>query len=74
LFYFDIRGVVHDEFVPQGQTVNAAFYVEVLKRLLECVQCVQCELCAEKNWILQHDNAPLRSALIVHEFFLPKMT
>jgi hypothetical protein len=68
LFYFDIRGVVHDEYVTQGQTVNAAFYVEVLKRL-ECVQCVQPELLAGKNWILQHDNASLLSALIVCEFF-----
>jgi hypothetical protein len=38
LFFFDIRGVVHHEFVPQGQTVNAAFYVEVLKRLCESVR------------------------------------
>jgi hypothetical protein len=34
---FFIRGVVHHEFVPQGKTVNAAFYVEVLKCLRECV-------------------------------------
>jgi hypothetical protein len=33
----DIRGVVHHEFVPQGRTVNAAFYVEVLKCLHERV-------------------------------------
>jgi hypothetical protein len=27
---FDIRGVVHHEYVPAGQTVNAKLYVEVL--------------------------------------------
>jgi hypothetical protein len=32
-------------------TVNAAFYVEVLNRLRECVQRVRPELWAEKNWI-----------------------
>jgi hypothetical protein len=37
LFSFDIRGVVHHEFVPHGQTVNAAFIVEDLKRLLKRV-------------------------------------
>ena len=26
-------GIVHKEFVPPGETVNAAFYVKVLKRL-----------------------------------------
>ena len=31
--FFDQKGIVHKESVPTGQTVNAAFYVEVLKRL-----------------------------------------
>jgi hypothetical protein len=65
---FDIWGVVCHGFVPQGQTVNAAFYVEVLKRLRECVRCVRPELWTEKNRILHHDNAPLCLALIVCEF------
>ncbi|UYV78664.1 hypothetical protein LAZ67_16002322 [Cordylochernes scorpioides] len=33
IVFFDIRGIVHCEFVPQGQTVNSAFYLEVLRRL-----------------------------------------
>jgi hypothetical protein len=60
--------VVHHEFVPQGQTVNVTFYVEVLKRLRH----VRPELWAEKNWILHHNNTPLHSALSVHEFFFSK--
>jgi len=35
--FFDQKGIVHKEFVPTGQTVNAAFYVEVLKHLQENV-------------------------------------
>jgi hypothetical protein len=62
--------VVHHEFVPQGQTVDAAFYVEVLKRLRERVRRVWPELLAEENRILHHDSAPLHSALIVPEFFV----
>jgi hypothetical protein len=61
--------VVHQEFVPRGQTVNAAFYVEVLKHLHEHVWRVRPELWAEKNWVLYHDNAPSNSALIVRDFF-----
>jgi len=30
IMFFDIRGIVHHEFVPQGQTVNAQFYCSVL--------------------------------------------
>ena len=36
--FFDQKGIVHKEFVPPGQTVYAAFYVEVLKRLRENVR------------------------------------
>ena len=31
--FLDIRGIVHKEFVPPGQTVNGKFYCEVLRRL-----------------------------------------
>jgi len=35
LTFFDIRGIVHYEFVPTGQTVNQVYYLEVLERLHE---------------------------------------
>ena len=34
----DIRGTVHYEFVPTGQTVNQGYYLEVLRRLCEKVR------------------------------------
>jgi hypothetical protein len=61
--------VVHHEFVPHGQTVNAAFIVEDLKRLLKRVWRVQPELWAENNQILHHENALSYSALIVRKIF-----
>ena len=38
LAFFDIRGIVHYEFVPTGQTVNQVYYLEVLERLHEKVR------------------------------------
>jgi histone-lysine N-methyltransferase SETMAR len=36
--FFDIKGIVHKEFVLAGQTVNFACYCDVLRRLCENVQ------------------------------------
>ena len=33
MVFFDSRGILHKEFVPPGQTVNRAFYKDVLERL-----------------------------------------
>ena len=33
IVFFDAKGVVYYESVPEGQIVNGAFYLEVLRRL-----------------------------------------
>jgi hypothetical protein len=35
--FFDIRGIVHLEFIAQDQTVSQAYYVVILKLLREGV-------------------------------------
>jgi len=65
--FLDIRGIVHREFIPQGQTVTAVFYIEVLKRLSR----VRPEL-AKNGWILHHDNAPAYTLLKVQQFLTSK--
>ena len=66
--FFDSHGVIHKEFVPPGQTVNAAFYEQVLKRLLQRIRRVRPELHRTGSWVLLHDNAPAHAAIRVRQF------
>jgi hypothetical protein len=67
IFFFDGRGVVHQEFVPR-QTVNGQFYLEVMKRLREAERRKRPEGWRDKTWMLHHDNAPAHTSLLIREF------
>ena len=66
IVFFDSRGIVHKEFVPPGQTVNHAFYKDVLERLRKRVQRVRTDIA--DDWVLHHDNTPAHTALSIREF------
>jgi len=68
IVFFNIRGIVHREFAPQGQTVNAGFYCSVLRRLREDIQRKRPELWRAGNWMLHDDNVPSHQALVTREF------
>jgi hypothetical protein len=68
--FFYIMGIVHFEFVPQGQTVNQNNYVEILKLLREAVLRKRPELWSN-DWVFDHDNAPAHKALSVKQFQAP---
>jgi hypothetical protein len=53
--FFEIKGI-HFEFILYGQKVNQAYYVEILKRLLEAVRRKRPNY-GPNFWILHHDNA-----------------
>jgi hypothetical protein len=67
----DINGIVHFEFIPQGQTVNEAYYMEVLKRLREAVLRKRLQLWPN-DWILHYDIATAHKALSVKKFLAQK--
>ena len=64
--FFDQKGIVHKEFVPSGQTVNAAFYVEVLKRLRKNVRRKLPDQWRNNTWLLHH--VPAHAALLTWPF------
>jgi hypothetical protein len=69
--FFDHNGIVHYEFIVQGQTVNKQCYLDVLTRIRESVRRKRTELWPDK-WVLHHDNAPALDVLRVREFLANK--
>jgi len=68
--FYDSQGIVHTEFVPQGQIVNQFYYRKILERLRKRVVRVRPRIA--NNWMLNHDNAPCHMAFSVTEFLAKK--
>ncbi|UYV80564.1 hypothetical protein LAZ67_19000694 [Cordylochernes scorpioides] len=72
--FFDCRGVVHHEFLPQGRTVNKNYYLQVMRNLREAIRQKRLDLWKNKNWLLHHDNAPAHISLLVRDFLAKNNT
>jgi hypothetical protein len=68
LVLFDKEGIVHRDFVPQGQTLNKNFYIEVMRRLKEDVRRKRLALWASNDSLIHLENAPAYTALSVQRF------
>ena len=68
IVFFDMEGIVHYEYVPQGQTVNQQFYLQVLKRLRLAVSRKMPQKQPAGAWALHHDNAPAHTAHSIQVF------
>ena len=66
--FFDLKGILHHEYAPEGQTVNKEYYLQVLRHLRDAVRRKRPELCATRNWKLHHDNAPAHVAQLIQNF------
>jgi len=54
--------------VPGGQTVNQAYYKEVLTNLRERVRRRRPEMWNNSSWVIHQDNAPAHNALSIKTF------
>jgi hypothetical protein len=64
--YFGSYGLVYNEFLPSGQDDSGHLYVQVLQRLRDATSGRQ------GQWFLHHDNTPIHTSLVVHEFHAEK--
>jgi len=68
VIFFNWQGVIHKEFVPECETINAVYYKGVMERLLNRIRRVKPGMCESGDWFLLHDNAPSHNANIVKQF------
>ncbi len=65
--FFDCNGLIHSEFVPQGETVTADTYCQTLSRLHEKIQRKRPHLWVKNGmwryYLLHHDNATPHTAV-----------
>ena len=72
IVFFDIQGIVHFEFLPQGQTVSQTIYKEFLHHLIRSVHDKRQSFWEANAWTLHYDNAPARTILSIRQFFTEK--
>jgi len=68
IVFFVMEGIVHYEYVPQGQTVNQQFYLQVLKRLRLAFSRKRPQKRAAGVWALHHENAQAQTAHSIQVF------
>ena len=75
VIFFDWQGIIHKEFVLEGETINAVYYKGVKERLLNRIWRVRPGMCESGDWFLLHANALSHNATFVKQFLaLRKVT
>ena len=65
---FDVHGIFHAEFLPQGQSINQHVYKNILRHLMRSVREKRRELWETRSWLLHHVNTPAHNAMGIRKF------
>ncbi len=72
ILFLDSTGVVHQEFVPPGETVNAQFYPGVSDRLRKRITRVRPETWENLRFFLLRNEASAHTATTEQQFLAKK--
>ncbi len=67
--FFDCKGIILMEFVPDGHGITAARYLGIMRHLRNAIRRRRPTLWRRNSWILHHDSAPAHRARRVANFF-----
>jgi hypothetical protein len=68
IIFFDSQGIVHEEFIPEGKTVNAEFCKGVIDHHLKHIQQVHPATFCSRDIFLLHNNTPTHKLASVCQF------
>ena len=72
--FFDSEGLVHKQWIPQGQKVTKDVYLDVLRALRRSIMVKRPERWRKQDFILHHYNAPAHTTIKVTEFLAKHST
>jgi hypothetical protein len=72
IIFFNSRGVVHKELVPERKTVNAEFYKGVTDCFLKRIQWVRPAVFCSQDFFMLHHNVPTHTVASVGQFLIQK--
>jgi hypothetical protein len=61
IVFFNSKGILLQEYIPPGQTVNQHYYITILELLWERIRKKSPQMW-HNSWWLHHDNVPAPSA------------
>ena len=68
IVFIHIRGIVHVDWVPEGQTVKQVYYKEVLTNLRERGRRRRPEMWKNGSWVLHQDKASAQNSVCQEVF------
>ncbi len=68
ILFFDSKGVIHHEYVPEGQIANATFYIPSFAPFVLTYCPCEARNVERLEVFLLYDNAHLQTAVIVQQF------
>jgi hypothetical protein len=70
--FFDIVGVIHQEFISPSQTVDTKLFCDILRWFREDMRLKLVDRWHTNYWVLHHNDAPTHTALLCSSFWPPK--
>ncbi|GFX32867.1 mariner Mos1 transposase [Trichonephila clavipes] len=65
--WWDWKGIIYFELLPQGQTLNSDFYCQQLDRLKPATDPKRPELANRRGSVLYQDNAPPHTSVVTRQ-------